>query len=47
MELASMNNVNITIKDLSVHDIVNIMRNEYKFEEETVKAFMGNLLLFL
>ena len=41
-----MSNTNITVKDLSVTDISNIMRSEYKFEEDLIQAFAGNLLLF-
>lgn len=46
MDFFNMNSLNLSLKDLSVENISNIMRNEYKFEEEIIQAFSGNLLLF-
>jgi hypothetical protein len=44
--ISSMENVNLTIKDLTVKHISAIMRSEYKFDEEIIRAFEGNLPLF-
>ena len=46
MDFANMNDVNLSLRDLSVENISIIMRNEYKFDEEIIQAFAGNLLLF-